>query len=147
MLMSRPISYDLSFARRVPSLIRPKGIATDDPVHTDQVQRTLRVEPHATRAWLECLAWVRTVPGSAKPPPRGAVTHWEDLEDPDLAVAMLKGEVTRLTAVSLVACLEEPPSWLYAGRRFYVGDPQHCPRGYLPVDLKTALAHCGLPQS
>ncbi|CAJ1382189.1 unnamed protein product [Effrenium voratum] len=57
--MFPPISYDLSFALKVPSLIRPKGTAEDDLQHAMAVERARRVEVHNIRVWLQTLVWVR----------------------------------------------------------------------------------------
>ncbi|CAK9054191.1 unnamed protein product [Durusdinium trenchii] len=46
---------DLSFALKVPSLIRPKGTKQDDLHHAMAVERARRVEPENIRLWLQTL--------------------------------------------------------------------------------------------
>ncbi|CAE8582071.1 unnamed protein product [Polarella glacialis] len=140
--MFPPISYDLSFALKVPSLIRPKGIRQDDPRHMQQVGKALRIEPDKIQVWIQSLVWVRQ-------PPIGASALRSSLQLSQASAAVEAGWEALLTCPDrgmprdgeclfsrVVVDTKPPPSWLYAAYRFYVGDVAHRPRDYRPVDLE-----------
>lgn len=148
-----PISYDLSFALQVPSLIRPKGVEGDDPAHVDAVRKAVRVTPRNTRAWLCSLTWAPRPAagrrgGAAAVVPRPvalhladskAVEHWADLDPAARGEAVPEAMVGdadftfELRGDYVVRDPEPPPAWVYAARRLFVGDPAQRPRGFLPV--------------
>merc|ERR1712018_694573 len=85
--MFPPISYDLSFALKTPSLIRPKGIEGDDPVHCAEIRKAVRLTPNNTRAWLQSVTWAPKELGSARHSPRllaklsgSLVERWDELD-------------------------------------------------------------------
>eukprot|EP00435_Cladocopium_sp_Y103_P055708 s983_g18.t1 len=105
-------SEDLSFALKVPSLIRPKGTMEDDLQHALAVDRARRVEPQRIRVWLQSLVWLREV---------------------------------NCTLPSCVVCdLREPPSWIYAAYRFFVGPVAFRPRDFRRVDRAAPHVTCCL---
>lgn len=118
--MFPPISYDLSFALKVPSLIRPKGTREDDLHHAMAVERARRVEPENIRLWLQTLVWIR----EANCPPGEIVKGWAKLTDGQEEFP-----------VRVVCDLREPPSWIYAAYRFFVGPAAFRPRDFRHVDL------------
>lgn len=120
--MFPPISYDLSFALKVPSLIRPKGIHQDDIRHAMAVERARRVEPHRIRVWLQTLVWVCEPPSVAA---GDGVAGWGQVSD--------DGEDFQ---VRVVYDLEDPPDWLYAAYRLFVGDAARKPRDFRQVDTR-----------
>ncbi|CAE7215359.1 unnamed protein product [Symbiodinium sp. CCMP2592] len=119
--MFPPISYDLSFALKVPSLIRPKGTHQDDVRHAMAVERARRVEPHRIRVWLQTLVWVCEPPSGAA---GDGVAGWGQVSD--------DGEDFQ---VRVVYDLEDPPDWLYAAYRLFVGDAAYKPRDFRQVDM------------
>ncbi|CAE7465751.1 unnamed protein product [Symbiodinium natans] len=119
--MFPPISYDLSFALKVPSLIRPKGIHQDDVHHAMAVERARRVEPERIRVWLQTLVWVCESPSTAS---GDAVAGWGQVSD--------DGEEF---PVRVVHDFEDPPDWLYAAYRLFVGDGAFKPRDFRHVDM------------
>lgn len=141
-----PISYDLSFALKVPSLIRPKGVEGDDPAHVAEIRKSVRVTPNNTRAWLKCLTWAPRRPGcGAKPLPGGVASlgtqlqRWVELEPEARGLATPEPVVgdasfdVQLEGAYIVRDPEPPPQWVYAARRLYFGEEASRPRGYLPV--------------
>eukprot|EP00439_Symbiodinium_sp_Y106_P037294 s788_g4.t1 len=152
--MFPPISYDLSFALKVPSLIRPKGTHQDDVRHAMAVERARRVEPHRIRIWLQTLVWVCEPPSGAA---GDGVAGWGQagilLRTASVFPCSLEvsddGEVSAKTSghrrfsslfggypeavlvdFQVVYDLEDPPDWLYAAYRLFVGDAAYKPRDF-----------------
>lgn len=117
--MFPPISYDLSFALKVPSLIRPKGTVDDDLQHAVAVDRARRVEPQKIQIWLQSLVWLREVNCTLP----SCIHGWEQLQDGQEEFP-----------VRVVCDLREPPAWIYAAYRFFVGPAAFRPRDFRRVD-------------
>lgn len=141
-----PISYDLSFALQMPSLIRPKGVSGDDPVRTAELRKAVRITPNNTRAWLDTLTWAPACACELHPKYSLLATvegtrlqHWADLEPEQRGLATpipIVGDpsfVVERRGQYVVLDPESPPSWIYSARCFYVGDDAKRPRGYLPL--------------
>lgn len=136
--MMPPISYDLSFALKVSSLIRPKGIDSDDAAQIERMLRVQRIEPQMIHLWLDCLVWVRDDEENSDCL-LWSVSRWEDLNPRSVPVRQVK----KLSGARGVVCMEPPPEWLYAGRRFYIGEEEHRPREFRPIDLREAVRLLG----
>lgn len=119
--MFPPISYDLSFALKVPSLIRPKGTPEDDFHHAMAVERLRRVDVQKIRIWLQTLVWLRDRNCGVK----RSLHCWEEL-----------CEGQEEFPVRVVCDLREPPAWVYAAYRFFVGPAAFRPRDFRHVDLE-----------
>jgi len=145
--MFPPISYDLSFARKVPSLIRPKGHREDDQAKAEEVGNAQRVDIRQIRAWLKSLTWVpfrESDDFDDLVPPRETLvwelrqygeplSSWNDLEQ--VQVPRPKGAEIKLEGRFVVLDPTPPPPWIYAGRCLFLGEDSQRPRGYLPIEV------------
>lgn len=156
--MFPPISYDLSYARKVPSLIRPKGHKEDDLMKSEEVHNAQRVDVRQIRRWLRCLTWAPFdtqdeafddymadfdgIEERSSSSSRDSfiyelrnfgepLSYWSDLLTQETSAK----ETIRLEGRYVMLDPEPPPQWIYSARCLYVGDGRRCPRGYLPVSL------------
>eukprot|EP00930_Biecheleria_cincta_P102267 TRINITY_DN93958_c0_g1_i1.p1 TRINITY_DN93958_c0_g1~~TRINITY_DN93958_c0_g1_i1.p1 ORF type:complete len:541 (+),score=86.66 TRINITY_DN93958_c0_g1_i1:30-1652(+) len=131
--MFPPMSYDLSFALKVPSLIRPKGTELDDPVHAMQVAKSLKIDIKKIRCWLQSLVWVQRAASEApkllKSPKVPVLAGW--------AVLLISASTSGDAGPSCIVCdPKPPPPWIFAAYRFYIGDAAFRPREFRSVSLK-----------
>lgn len=143
--MFPPISYDLSFAQRVPSLIRPKGIQTDDPIRAEQVLKAQRVEAGSIEVWLRGIAWIRrcdfrrlqerSSEKVAADIVEAAACHgWEALRHRTSSSCPPRSDL-ELVGSHVVIDDAAPPPWIYAAYRFFVGEASSRPRDFRNICL------------
>merc|ERR1719330_371660 len=153
--MFPPISYDLSCAMRVPSTIRAKGAAGDDPLRSATVDRDSRVDFKRITVWAASVTWAPLDRHESRVDGHrhanrvvgfgGAVgcQKWSDIKQEwwRISRADLQGSSAlsglamqpKLQGHYFVTDPQPPPAWIYSGRWAYVGDARQRPRGFFPV--------------